>query len=56
MYGRGSGALAPPGRVLGRRHGQIIDPFAHRWGLAQHLEDVPHYEVVRRAAVFGGTG
>jgi PhnB protein len=40
----------------GERHGQIIDPFGHRWGLAQHLEDVPHDEVVRRAAeLFGGT-
>lgn len=40
----------------GERHGQIIDPFGHRWGLAQHLEDVPHAEVVRRAAaLFGGT-
>jgi PhnB protein len=41
----------------GERHGQIIDPFGHRWGLAQHLEDVPHDEIVRRAAeLFGGTG
>jgi PhnB protein len=41
----------------GERHGQIIDPFGHRWGLAQHLEDVPHDEVIRRAAeLFGGTG
>jgi len=57
MYGRGSGALARRGRVLGRRHGQIIDPFGQRWGLAQAVEDVPHDEVVRRAAeLFGGTG
>jgi PhnB protein len=34
----------------GERNGQIIDPFGHRWGLAQHLEDVPHDELVRRAA------
>lgn len=41
----------------GVRYGQIIDPFGHRWGLAQHLEDVPHDEAVRRAAeLFGGTG
>ncbi|HSP72413.1 MAG TPA: VOC family protein [Gaiellaceae bacterium] len=39
----------------GERHGQIVDPFGHRWGLAQHLEDVPQEEVVRRAAeLFGG--
>jgi PhnB protein len=38
----------------GERHGQIIDPFGHRWGLAQHVEDVPHDEVVRRAAEMFG--
>ena len=39
----------------GERHGQIVDPFGHRWGLAQRLEDVPEDELVRRAAeVFGG--
>ena len=39
----------------GQRHGQIIDPFGHRWGLAQHLEEAPHEVVVRRAAdLFGG--
>lgn len=38
----------------GERHGQIVDPFGHRWGLAQHLEDVPQDEVVRRAAELFG--
>jgi PhnB protein len=39
----------------GERHGQIIDPFGHRWGFAQRLEDVPEGELVRRAAAaFGG--
>jgi len=38
----------------GERHGQIMDPFGHRWGLAQRLEDVPHDEVVRRAAELFG--
>jgi PhnB protein len=39
----------------GDRHGQIIDPFGHRWGLAQHLRDVPRDEVVAAAAaMFGG--
>jgi PhnB protein len=39
----------------GERHGQITDPFGHRWGLAQHLRDVAHDEVVRAAAeAFGG--
>jgi PhnB protein len=39
----------------GDRHGQIIDPFGHRWGLAQHMRDVPTNEIVRAAAeAFGG--
>jgi PhnB protein len=39
----------------GDRHGQITDPFGHRWGLAQHIRDVPHDEVVSAAAkAFGG--
>jgi PhnB protein len=39
----------------GDRHGQILDPYGHRWGLAQHLHDVPNDEVVRQAAaMFGG--
>jgi PhnB protein len=38
----------------GERHGQIIDPFGHRWGLSQHLRDVPPEEIAREAAkVFG---
>ena len=39
----------------GDRHGQITDPFGHRWGLAQHLRDVPPEEIARAAAeAFGG--
>jgi PhnB protein len=34
----------------GDRHGQITDPFGHRWGLAQHVRDVPHDEIVAGAA------
>jgi PhnB protein len=34
----------------GDRHGQIIDPFGHRWGLSQHLRDVPTEEVRAAAA------
>ncbi len=25
----------------GERYGQITDPFGHRWGIAQHVRDVP---------------
>ena len=34
----------------GERQGQIVDPFGHRWGLSQHLRDVPDDEIVRAAA------
>jgi PhnB protein len=40
----------------GKRHGQIVDLFGHRWGLAQRVEDVPHDEIVRRAAELSGAG
>ena len=40
----------------GERDGQIVDPFGHRWGLSQHLRDVPQEEVSRASAeFFGGT-
>jgi hypothetical protein len=39
----------------GDRHGQIIDPFGHRWGLSKHVRDVPPDEIARAAAeAFGG--
>jgi PhnB protein len=34
----------------GDRHGQIEDPFGHRWNIGQHVRDVPHEEVVAAAA------
>jgi PhnB protein len=34
----------------GDRHGQLEDPFGHRWNIAQHVRDVPHDEVVAAAA------
>jgi PhnB protein len=41
----------------GERHGQFTDPFGHRWGIAQHLRDVPDAELVRVAAeAFGAAG
>jgi PhnB protein len=39
----------------GDRHGEIFDPFGHRWALAQHLRDVPAEEIrAAAAAMFGG--
>jgi PhnB protein len=34
----------------GDRHGQVDDPFGHRWNIAQHVRDVPRDEVVAGAA------
>ncbi|MFC4118005.1 VOC family protein [Nonomuraea zeae] len=40
----------------GERTGQLLDPFGHRWALDQHIRDVPHDEIVSRAAaLFGGS-
>lgn len=40
----------------GDRYGQIRDPFGYRWGLAQHVRDVPPEEVARIAATIFGSG
>jgi PhnB protein len=49
--GAGAEVLHPLGDTFwGDRHGQITDPFGHRWGLAQHIRDVPTEEIVRAAA------
>jgi PhnB protein len=34
----------------GDLHGQLDDPFGHRWNVGQHLRDVPHEEIVAAAA------
>ena len=39
----------------GDLHGQLEDPFGHRWNVAQHLRDVPQADQVAAAArLFGG--
>jgi PhnB protein len=34
----------------GDRHGQLDDPFGHRWNIGQHLRDVPQEDIVAAAA------
>jgi PhnB protein len=34
----------------GDLHGQLDDPFGHRWNVGQHLRAVPHEEIVAAAA------
>jgi len=36
----------------GDRYGKIRDPFGHRWGLAQHIEDVAPEEMKKRSEAF----
>jgi PhnB protein len=47
----GAEVRQPLGEVFwGDLHGQVEDPFGHRWNVAQHLRDVPHDEIVAAAA------
>ena len=46
----GAAALREPeDQFYGDRSAQFIDPWGHRWGVAQHIEDVPIEEMERRA-------
>jgi PhnB protein len=36
----------------GERHGQIVDPFGHRWGLAEPREELSAEEIQNRANEF----
>ena len=36
----------------GDRHGQVTDPFGHRWSLATHTEDVSPEQLKQRAQKF----
>jgi PhnB protein len=61
LWGRALDAGAEPRVALadafwGERHGQLTDPFGHRWNIAQRLRDVPHDEVVAAAARAFGSG
>ena len=37
-------------QLWGDRQGQLLDPFGHKWGLAQHVRDVPRKEIAAAAA------
>ncbi len=40
-------------KFYGDRTGSVTDPFGYVWHIATHIEDVPHDELVRRAASIG---
>jgi PhnB protein len=54
--GAGAEVLHPlTDQFWGERHGQIVDPFGHRWGLAQQIRDVSPDEIAAAAwEAFGG--
>jgi PhnB protein len=54
----GAEVVQPLGdQFWGDRYGQIRDPFGYKWGLAQHVRDVPSEEIERIAGtIFGGQG
>jgi PhnB protein len=61
LWARALDAGAEPRQELadafwGERHGQLTDPFGHRWNIAQKLRDVPHDEIVAAAAQIFGDG
>jgi PhnB protein len=40
----------------GERHGQLVDPFGHRWNIAQRVRDVTPEELAAGAAEAFGSG
>ena len=47
----GATVRQPPADMFwGDRHGQLEDPFGHRWNVSRHLRDIPHDEIVAAAA------
>jgi uncharacterized glyoxalase superfamily protein PhnB len=40
----------------GERHGQLTDPFGHRWNIAQRLRDVPADEIAAAAGLMFAAG
>jgi PhnB protein len=61
LWARALAAGAEPRHELadqfwGERHGQLTDPFGHRWNIAQRLRDVPPDEIARAAADLFGAG
>jgi uncharacterized glyoxalase superfamily protein PhnB len=34
--------MPPADMFWGDRYGKLVDPFGHQWGIATHIEDVPH--------------
>ena len=52
----GAKPIMPPADMFwGDRYGQLVDPFGHRWSIAEHLEDLtPEQMQEKMGAAFGG--
>jgi len=49
----GATAVMPVANMFwGDRHGQVVDPFGHRWSIATHTEDLSQQEITQRAQQF----
>ena len=47
----GAQVRQPLGEMFwGDKHGQVEDPFGHRWNIAEHVRDVANDEIVAAAA------
>ncbi len=44
--------MEPTDQFWGNRDSRIVDPYGHRWNLAQRVEDVGAEELARRVAAF----
>ena len=56
---RGAGATVRhdlADQFWGERHGQVVDPFGHRWNIAQRIRDVTPEELAAGAAAAFGSG
>ena len=61
LWARALAAGAEVGHELadqfwGERHGQVVDPFGHRWNIAQRIRDVTPEELEAGAAEAFGSG
>ena len=45
----------PQDQFYGDRAAQFLDPWGHRWGIATHIEDISHEEMLRRSAEMMGS-
>jgi uncharacterized glyoxalase superfamily protein PhnB len=50
----GTSVRKPADQFYGDRTGGVMDPSGNYWGIATHIEDVSHEEMVKRAAAMFG--